>query len=42
MAVLGQEQSKVDAIARFGKVQLTSFDENSFSELLAKVKRAML
>ena len=37
MAAHGQEQSKADAVAMFGKIQLTSFDEHSFLELLAKV-----
>jgi hypothetical protein len=40
MAAHGQEQSKTDAIAMFGKVQLTSFDEHSFSDLLAKVEKS--
>ncbi|CZS92479.1 related to vacuolar sorting protein VPS1, dynamin, and related proteins [Rhynchosporium agropyri] len=41
MAAHGQEQSKTDAIAMFGKIQLTSFDENSFSNLLAKASECM-
>jgi len=38
MATHGQEKSKVDAIAKFGKKQITSLDEHSFSDLLAQVK----
>ena len=40
MAAHGQEQSKADAVAKFGKIQLTSFDEHSFSDLLAKVEKS--
>ncbi|KAF7918397.1 uncharacterized protein EAE97_011852 [Botrytis byssoidea] len=41
LAAHGQEQSKTDAIANFGKIQLTSFDEHSFSDLLAKASECM-
>ena len=37
MAVHGQEQLKADSIARFGKIQLTSFDEHALVDLLAKL-----
>lgn len=37
MAAHGQDQSKTDAIASFGKVQVSSLDEHAFFELLIKV-----
>jgi hypothetical protein len=40
MAAHGQEQSKADTVAKFGKIQLTNFDEHSFSDLLAKVEKS--
>lgn len=39
MAAHSQETFRADAIAKFGKRQLTSLDETSFSELLAQVKK---
>jgi GTPase SAR1 family protein len=40
MAAHSQETSRADAIAKFGKRQLTSLDEKFFSELLAQVKKS--
>jgi hypothetical protein len=37
MAAHNKETSRVEEIAKFGKRQLTSLDEKSFSELLALV-----
>lgn len=37
MTAHGQDGSKVDAIARFGKKQLKAFDEKTFSNILAEV-----
>jgi hypothetical protein len=38
MAAHGQDGSKVDAIAKFGKKQLETLDEKTFSEILAEVR----
>lgn len=37
MAAHGQDDSKVDAIAKFGKKQLRAFDQKTFSDILAEV-----
>ena len=37
MAAHGQDGSKVDAIAKFGKKQLKAFDQKTFSDILAEV-----
>jgi hypothetical protein len=37
MTAHGQDGSKVDAIARFGKKQLKALDEKTFSNILAEV-----
>ncbi len=37
MTAHGQDGSKVDAIAKFGKKQLKAFDEKTFSDILAEV-----
>jgi hypothetical protein len=39
MAAHSQETSRADAITKFGKRQLTSLEEEYFSELLAQVKK---
>ncbi|KAL5351057.1 hypothetical protein ACLOAV_004632 [Pseudogymnoascus australis] len=41
MTTHGQEKSKVDAIAKFGKRQLTSLDELAFSDLLSQASECM-
>ncbi|KAH7412555.1 P-loop containing nucleoside triphosphate hydrolase protein [Cadophora sp. MPI-SDFR-AT-0126] len=41
MAIHGQNKSRADAIAKFGKRPLTSFDERDFSELLAEASECM-
>ncbi|KAG9247717.1 P-loop containing nucleoside triphosphate hydrolase protein [Calycina marina] len=41
MAAHGQEQSRVYTVAKFGKRQLTTFDEQSFADLLAKASECM-
>lgn len=37
MVAHGQDGSKVDAIARFGKKQLKTLDQKTFSDILAEV-----
>jgi hypothetical protein len=37
MAAHGQDGSKIDAIAKFGKKQLKAFDQKTFSDILAEV-----
>jgi len=37
MAAHGQDGSKIDAIAKFGKKQLKAFDQTTFSDILAEV-----
>jgi hypothetical protein len=37
MTAYGQDDSKVDAIAKFGEMQLKALDQNTFSDILAKV-----
>ncbi|XMA20789.1 hypothetical protein WAI453_013580 [Rhynchosporium graminicola] len=41
MAIHGQEKSRADAIAKFGKRQVTSLDERAFSDLLAEASECM-
>ncbi|KAL5325396.1 hypothetical protein ACEPPN_006521 [Leptodophora sp. 'Broadleaf-Isolate-01'] len=41
MAIHGQEKSRADAIAKFGKRQVTSLDERAFSDLLAEASERM-
>ncbi len=37
MTAHGQDGSKVDAIAKFGKKQLKTLDQKTFSDILAEV-----
>lgn len=37
MTAHGQDDLKVDAIAKFSKMQLKTLDQNTFSDILAKV-----
>jgi hypothetical protein len=37
MAAHGQDGSKVDTIAKFGKKQLKALDQKTFSDILAEV-----
>ncbi|KAL2068602.1 hypothetical protein VTL71DRAFT_14939 [Oculimacula yallundae] len=41
MATHGQQKSRADAIAKFGKRQVTSLDERAFSDLLAEASECM-
>jgi hypothetical protein len=38
MAAHGQDASKVDAIAKFGKKEIKSLDEKTFADILAEVR----
>jgi GTPase SAR1 family protein len=38
MAAHGQDASKVDAIAKFGKKAIKSLDEKTFADILAEVR----
>ena len=38
MTAHGQADEKVDAIAKFGKMRLETLDQNTFSDILKKVR----
>ena len=42
MAAHGQDGSKVDAIAKFGKKEIKSLDEKTFADVLAEVRAHIL